>query len=98
MPRIRDPLDRIIGANLRKHRLRRGFSQEDLGCRLGVSYQQIHKYETGQSALAAARLLRVSDILGVPAAMFGESEGPRVLRFRAVRFREGLPVPYGRLR
>lgn len=98
MPRIRDPLDHVIGANLRKYRLRRGFSQEDLACRLGVTYQQIHKYETARSSLSAARLFRLSAILGVPAALFGDSAEPRALRFRAARFREALPVPYGRLR
>jgi transcriptional regulator with XRE-family HTH domain len=60
-------IDVQIGELIRTHRLRRGQSQEWLAKRAGVSYQQIHKYETGANRVSVSRLLDISSALGIDA-------------------------------
>lgn len=59
-----DPLDVTIGSNLRSVRTHRRMSLEELGRRLGVTYQQIQKYETGKNRMSAATLHRAAETLG----------------------------------
>ena len=61
-----DPLDRLIGRNIRLNRIRKGWSQLDLGERIGVSYQQVQKYETAANRIAASRLIHIARALEVP--------------------------------
>ena len=56
----------IIGGNLRRIRRAAGLSQMDLAVHLGISYQQIQKYEAGQNRISAASLWQISGILDVP--------------------------------
>lgn len=58
-------LDAEIGARVRERRRVLGMTQADLGRALGVSYQQVHKFETGKNRLAAAQLVTVGQILAV---------------------------------
>jgi transcriptional regulator with XRE-family HTH domain len=58
----------IIGANLRAARLAAGVSQVELGAALGLSFQQIQKYENGANRISAARLLLVAHVLQTPLA------------------------------
>lgn len=51
-----DPIDRHLGARLRQLRIERGWSQGELGRRLGTTFQQVQKYESGRNRLSAARL------------------------------------------
>ena len=62
--------DQIIGAQLRKQRTRLNISQKELGAVIGVSYQQIQKYESGKNKISAARLHRISIYMKVPMADF----------------------------
>ena len=55
-----------IGASLRAHRLIMGMSQSDLARRLGVSFQQIQKYEKGMNRVGAGRLPQIAKIFDVP--------------------------------
>lgn len=55
-----DPLDRIIGANIRRLRLARDMSQSQLGGFLPVTIQQIQKYESGKNGISAADLGRLA--------------------------------------
>jgi len=55
-----DPLDRIIGANIKRLRVSRGLSQAELGACLPVTYQQIQKYENGVNSVSAADLGRLT--------------------------------------
>jgi transcriptional regulator with XRE-family HTH domain len=57
-------IDKTIGGNIRVRRLLRGWSQADVGERLGVSYQQVQKYECGANALRPALLRRLSELFG----------------------------------
>jgi transcriptional regulator with XRE-family HTH domain len=59
-------LDAIIGSRLRAHRLSRDLSQEELAASLGISFQQIQKYEKGANRVSASRLKEISDVLEVP--------------------------------
>jgi transcriptional regulator with XRE-family HTH domain len=55
-----------IGESIRAHRLIVGMSQGDLGRRLGVSFQQIQKYEKGMNRVGAGRLPQIAKIFGIP--------------------------------
>jgi transcriptional regulator with XRE-family HTH domain len=56
------PVDAYIGEKIRGLRNQRGISQDRLGELLGVSFQQVQKYETGANRLAGSRLQQVADI------------------------------------
>lgn len=58
-----DPIDIDVGSRIRRRRLKLGMSQSDLGVRVGVSYQQIQKYESARNRLAASMLVAVADAL-----------------------------------
>lgn len=63
-------IDRHIGARLRARRLTVGMSQEKLGGLLGITFQQIQKYEKGLNRVSSGRLLRIADVLGVNYSYF----------------------------
>jgi transcriptional regulator with XRE-family HTH domain len=65
-----DPRDAEIGRRIRALRLERGLSQTELGNLLGVTFQQIQKYEKGANRVAAGRLQRVAEALDVPITFF----------------------------
>ena len=60
-----DIFDRSLGSALRQLRQARGLNQSELGRRLGVSLQQIQKYESGANRMAASTVFRAAEILGV---------------------------------
>ena len=61
----------VVANNLRRFRVARGLSHADLGDAVGVTFQQIQKYENAKNAVAPGRLRRICDLLGVtPADMF----------------------------
>jgi transcriptional regulator with XRE-family HTH domain len=65
--------DGQVGASIRAHRLLAGMSQGHLAKEIGVSFQQVQKYEKGTNRVGAGRLPQIADILGVPvAALFTE--------------------------
>ena len=57
-------LELMIGARMRTRRRQRGLSQTDLAERLGVSFQQVQKYERGANRVAASTLLTAAQVLG----------------------------------
>ena len=67
-----NPVDKHVGNRVRMRRLMLGISQQNLGGALGVSFQQVQKYENGANRIGASRLQRISEILKVPAAFFFE--------------------------
>jgi transcriptional regulator with XRE-family HTH domain len=60
------PIDVLVGQNIRICRLQQKFSQTELGRRIGVTFQQVQKYEKGTNRVGASRLSRIADVLGVP--------------------------------
>jgi transcriptional regulator with XRE-family HTH domain len=58
-------IDRVIGRNIRIHRLVKKMSQTGLGGHLGVSFQQVQKYENGTNRVGSGRLYQIAAILDV---------------------------------
>ncbi|MET0444109.1 MAG: helix-turn-helix transcriptional regulator [Pseudorhodoplanes sp.] len=67
-----NPTDMHVGSRIRLRRNMLGMSQEKLGERLGITFQQIQKYEKGTNRVGASRLQAIANILGVPVAFFFE--------------------------
>ena len=66
-----DPIDVFVGARIALRRAAMGLSQTALAQRLGVSFQQLQKYETGTNRISASRLHRLATVLATsPAAFF----------------------------
>jgi transcriptional regulator with XRE-family HTH domain len=65
-----DPIDVLVGNNVRILRLEKGFSQSNLAERLGITFQQIQKYEKGINRIGSGRLARLSQVLGVSVSRF----------------------------
>jgi transcriptional regulator with XRE-family HTH domain len=66
--------DGQVGESIRAHRLAAGMSQAQLGKRLGVSFQQVQKYEKGTNRVGAGRLPQIAAIFGVPiGALFNDT-------------------------
>jgi transcriptional regulator with XRE-family HTH domain len=66
-----------IGQKVRALRLDRGLSQSDLGSLIGVTFQQLQKYESGANRVSAGRLARIAAALGVPVTAFYSAAGAR---------------------
>ncbi len=71
------PVDVHVGGRVRARRTLIGMSQEELGKHVGLTLQQIHRYETGRNRIAASRLWQFSLILGQPISWFFEGIGER---------------------
>lgn len=67
-----DPIDVHVGSRVRMRRTLLGMSQEKLGNALGLTFQQIQKYERGANRIGSSRLFKLSRILDVPVAFFFE--------------------------
>ncbi|MCA0016647.1 helix-turn-helix domain-containing protein, partial [Mesorhizobium sp. B264B1A] len=67
-----NPIDIHVGSRIRLRRNMLGMSQEKLGENLGITFQQIQKYEKGTNRVGASRLQAIASILGVPVAFFFE--------------------------
>jgi transcriptional regulator with XRE-family HTH domain len=95
-------IDVAVGRNVRVWRMAKGMSQTQLASRLGVTFQQIQKYEVGADRIGTGRLVEVAAILGIPiAALFdGTEAGHQGLNVSEFRQAAGLcsncrnlPVP-----
>jgi transcriptional regulator with XRE-family HTH domain len=64
------PWDENIGRRLKLRRLQLGLSQESLGLALGVTFDEVEKYETGNVRIEVARLQQIAEILKVPILFF----------------------------
>ncbi len=67
-----NPIDVHVGSRIRLRRNMVSMSQEKLGDNLGITFQQIQKYEKGTNRVGASRLQAISDILQVPISFFFE--------------------------
>jgi transcriptional regulator with XRE-family HTH domain len=76
-----DTNDIVVGENLRRIRLAMGFSQEALAGEVGLSFQQIQKYEWGANRLSAGRMVELAKVLGVEVADFFQGTGATKARF-----------------
>src|SRR5215831_3685149 len=70
-----DAIDRIVGRNIRILRLQKGLTQTELADQLGLTFQQVQKYEKGTNRVGSGRLLRIAMFLDVPVtALFRGSD------------------------
>src|SRR5437588_9574105 len=68
-----NPIDRHVGSRVRMRRKMLAMSQTKLGDALGVTFQQVQKYEKGTNRIGAGRLQQISHILQVPVVFFFEA-------------------------
>jgi len=71
-----NPIDKHVGSRVRMRRMMLGMSQEKLGDALGLTFQQVQKYEKGTNRIGASRLQQISLILQVPVSFFFEGAPP----------------------
>jgi transcriptional regulator with XRE-family HTH domain len=67
-----NPMDIHVGSRVRLRRMVIGMSQEKLGEKMGLTFQQIQKYEKGTNRIGASRLFQLSQIMDVPVQFFFE--------------------------
>lgn len=70
--KLPNPVDAYVGSRVRMRRMMLGMSQEKLATALGLTFQQVQKYEKGRNRIGSSRLQWISDILGVPVSFFFE--------------------------
>lgn len=69
-----NPIDVFVGSRVRMRRLMIGLSQERLADGLGITFQQVQKYEKGTNRIGASRLQAIADILGVHPSFFFQED------------------------
>ena len=67
--------DKVLGQRIRIRRAELKISQSELGERLGVSFQQVQKYEKGVNRIGSVRLGKIAEVLQVPIQYFYDTEG-----------------------
>ena len=87
-----NPIDAQVGNRVRLRRMLVGMSQEKLGEMLGLTFQQVQKYEKGVNRIGAGRLYQVANILGVPVTYFYEDVADRQNEHLHVNERASPPV------
>jgi transcriptional regulator with XRE-family HTH domain len=70
--KVPDPVDKNVGSRVRMRRRMLGMSQKTLGDQLGLTFQQVQKYEKGTNRIGASRLQQISKVLNVPPSFFFE--------------------------
>ena len=85
-----NPIDIHVGKRVRLRRTLLGMSQEKLGEALGLTFQQVQKYERGTNRIGSSRLYNLSQILGVPVSFFFDELHPEVAE-------SGAPTGDGKL-
>ncbi len=98
-----EPHDVEVGRRIRVRRLERQMSQTELAARLGVTFQQVQKYEKGLNRVGAGRLMRVAEALEVPVSFFfldgtaGEQSRPAVMTFLDTAYSVRLVQAFSRI-
>ena len=91
-----DAVDKLVGRNIRVLRLAKGLSQTKLADALGVTFQQVQKYEKGTNRVGSGRLLKISGILGVKITDFFEgTDRPHDTARRSVFDQVAQPDSFG---
>jgi len=86
--KVPDPIDKYVGSRVRMRRLMLDMSQEKLADQLGITFQQVQKYEKGTNRVSASRLQTICQILQIPVSFFFEG-APQI----AGRVRKGGEAP-----
>lgn len=69
-PKGAHPIDVLVGTKVRHFRTLRGMSQETLGETVGVTFQQVQKYEKGSNRISASRLVQIANALSIDVRLF----------------------------
>ncbi len=72
------PIDVHVGARVRQRRVLQGMTQTMLGDALGLTFQQVQKYERGTNRVSASRLFELARVFNLPVEFFFEDMGPEV--------------------
>ena len=80
--KIIKPVDTHVGALVRQRRLELGMSQEKLADAIGLTFQQVQKYEKGTNRIGSSRLMQIANALGVPPTYFFDG-APSALKVSA---------------
>jgi transcriptional regulator with XRE-family HTH domain len=93
-PKAADATDAAVGRNIALNRRARAMTQQDLATMLGISFQQVQKYEKGMNRISSGRLLQIADIFGVPVEQLfdGTRAAPGPVRAEAGRRRPTPPA------
>ena len=70
-----EPIDLLVGLAVRRARKAQGISQETLGRGIGLTFQQVQKYERGTNRVSCSMLFRIAKVLGVPPASLLPEQG-----------------------
>ncbi|GLK66545.1 helix-turn-helix domain-containing protein [Hansschlegelia plantiphila] len=70
LKKIPNPVDKHVGSRVRMRRVLIGMSQEKLGEALGITFQQIQKYEKGTNRIGASRMQQIATVMAVPVSYF----------------------------
>ncbi len=73
------PIDLMVGRKVRQGRQEAGMSQEELGTPLGITFQQIQKYEKGLNRVSASRLWEIGELIGKSVNWFFEVEAEEIV-------------------
>jgi len=72
-----NPIDKHVGTRIRMRRMMLSLSQEKLGDAIGLTFQQVQKYERGTNRVGSSRLQQIADALTVPVSFFFEGQPGR---------------------
>lgn len=88
------PVDVQVGRQVRLYRTVAGLSQTQLAEAIGLTFQQIQKYERGSNRISASKLARIADVLGAPVPAFfeGAEDSPPTPRDRIMLRREAIEL------
>ncbi len=90
-----NPIDIHVGNRLRQCRTLLGISQEKLGEAIGITFQQLQKYERGSNRISASRLFNLSQVLGVPVSFFFDDMPPTLQSEPPLESAEEVSEPEG---
>lgn len=78
------PIDKIIANKIREARRLQGVSQEQLATDLGITFQQVQKYERAMNRVSASRLIEIADTLKMPVIWFYDIQDNEVKKYTAL--------------
>lgn len=87
------PIDAHVGGRIRARRGLLGMSQKDLGGKVGLTFQQIQKYERGANRIGSGRLFEFSRILGVPISYFFDEMSTDLKAYAEKGAKKGKAIP-----
>ena len=73
-----EPVDIHVGARIRRRRVLLGLSQEQVGHPIGLTFQQVWRYENGAIRVSSSRLYQIAKLLGVPISFFFDDMPPEI--------------------